>query len=122
MYLYHDTSACSIFRDRFVTRRDVVSTRQACCDGRSWRCTFWLSEIAFLDTSLESAVEHRVELGLASELNLVVGLDVFLDGLTAAMVDINQLVSQMRPSAVLGTTCEMCDCGGVELTCFHFSL
>jgi hypothetical protein len=84
-----------------------VATRQARCDSQRWRRTFGLSEIAFLDTSLESAVEHRVKLSLACVLDLVVGLNVLLDGLSAVMVDTSQLVFQVQKAAVwvLRATC-----------------
>lgn len=45
--------------------------------------TLRLSEVTLLDTRLESLVELRVELGLAGVADLVVGLDILLDGLTA---------------------------------------
>ena len=45
------------------------------------RRTFWLCELALFDARLEGLVEHGVELCLGSELDLVVGLDIFLDGL-----------------------------------------
>ena len=46
------------------------------------RCTFWLRELCLFDARLESLVEHGVELCLGSELDFVVGLDIFLDRLT----------------------------------------
>jgi hypothetical protein len=59
-----------------------------------------LSEVAFFDTGLERTVEHGVELGLTCVLDLVVGLDVLLDGLTAVVVDISQLTSPVQSVAV----------------------
>lgn len=79
----------------------------ACCDGQKWPRTFWLREVAFLDSSLESAVEHRVELSLACVLDLVVGLDILLDSLSAVGGDISQLVFQIKYGALwlLRATC-----------------
>lgn len=83
-----------------AARWEFVATRSARFKDRRQRRTFWLSEVAFFDTSLESAVEHGVELGLACVLDLVVGLNVLLDGLTAVVVDISQLTSQLQIVAV----------------------
>lgn len=122
MCLYHDTSACFTRRVACGARLVAVVTHQACLDGQRQRRTFWLSEVALFNTSLEGAVEHRVELGLARVLDLVVGLDVLLDGLTAVIVDKSQLVSQVQNTASSGVATEMCNCEGSELTCCHFSL
>jgi hypothetical protein len=46
--------------------------------------TLRLRELALVDARLESLVEHGVELCLGSELDLIVGLDVFLDRLATA--------------------------------------
>ena len=45
------------------------------------RCTFRLCELGLFDARLERLVEHGVELSLGGELDLVVGLDIFLDRL-----------------------------------------
>lgn len=50
--------------------------------GELVRRTFGLRELALLDARLESLVEHGIELCLGSKLDLVVGLDIFLDRLT----------------------------------------
>jgi hypothetical protein len=51
---------------------------------RTWLVlTLWLGEVALVDTGLQSFVEQRVELGLGCDGDLVVGLDVLLDGLSA---------------------------------------
>ena len=57
-------------------------------DGAGW--ALWLREVALLNTRLQSLVEQGVELGLGGRGNLVVGLDVFLDCLTA--VDLSEMV------------------------------
>jgi hypothetical protein len=43
--------------------------------------TFRLRKLALFNAGLEGLVEHGVKLCLGRELNLVVGLDVFLDRL-----------------------------------------
>lgn len=53
--------------------------------------TFRLCKFALFDTRLESLVEHGVELRLGSELDLVVGLDVFLNRLATVEVQHRQL-------------------------------
>lgn len=48
--------------------------------------TLWLREFVLVHARLESLVEHRVELYLRRDGNLVVGLDIFLDRLAADVV------------------------------------
>jgi hypothetical protein len=55
-----------------------------------------LRELGLFDARLESLVEHGVELCLGGELNLVVGLDVFLDRLATVDGQASQL-SVPRP-------------------------
>jgi len=43
--------------------------------------TFRLRKLALFNAGLEGLIEHGVKLCLGRELNLVVGLDVFLDRL-----------------------------------------
>ncbi len=57
-----------------VMKRCVVS-----CEGGG--PTFRLRKLALVNAGLEGLVEHGVKLCLRRELNLVVGLDVFLDRL-----------------------------------------
>lgn len=47
------------------------------------RLTLGLAELSLLNTSLDGLVELRVESGLRHDGDLVVVLDIFLDGLTA---------------------------------------
>ena len=47
------------------------------------RLTLGLCEFAFLDTGLNSLVEHDIELSFRRDGNLVVGFDIFLDRLAA---------------------------------------
>lgn len=51
-----------------------------------------MRELALLDTRLEGLVEERVELRLGGNVELVVGLNVFLDGLTADNVLVTALM------------------------------
>ena len=46
--------------------------------------TLGLCEVTLLSTGLQGLVEHGIELSLGGDGDLVVGLDVFLDGLSAA--------------------------------------
>jgi hypothetical protein len=48
------------------------------------RGTLGLGEVTLLNAGLQGLVEQRVELSLGCGGDLVVGLDVFLDGLTAS--------------------------------------
>ena len=45
--------------------------------------TLGLSELALLNTSLDGLVELSIKSGLGSNIDLVVGRNIFLDGLTA---------------------------------------
>lgn len=76
------------------------------------RPTLRLGEVALVDASLERLVEERVELSLRRHINLVVGLDVFLDCLSAAYrsecVSIHEAAATSRGM-------------DLELTCYHFS-
>jgi hypothetical protein len=59
------------------------------------RRTFWLCEVALFNASLESFVEHGIKLVVRGDCQvLVVGLDIFLDRLTAVVVG---LISQVPP-------------------------
>ncbi len=59
------------------------------------RHTFGLGKVAFLDAGLESFVEHGIKLVIRRDCQvLVVGLDIFLDRLTAVVVD---FISQEPP-------------------------
>ena len=54
-----------------------------------------MCEIALLDTGLEGLVEHGVKLVVRGDCQiLIVGLDIFLDRLTAVVVDV---ISQVAP-------------------------
>lgn len=76
--------------------------------------TLRLKEVALLDTGLESLVEERIELGLRCGGDRVVGLDVFLDLLTAiqCQLKLNRIDSEGHclPATVallelIGKTC-----------------
>jgi len=63
-------------------RLDMQRVMKGCvvsCKGAG--PTFRLRKLALFNAGLEGFVEHRVKLCLGRELNLVVGLDVFLDRL-----------------------------------------
>ena len=51
------------------------------CHAKARGPTFRLRKLGLVNAGLEGLVEHRVKLCLGRELNLVVGLDVFLDRL-----------------------------------------
>ena len=53
--------------------------------------TFRLRKLALFNAGLEGLVEHGVKLCLGRELNLVVGLDVFLDRLATIEGETSQL-------------------------------
>jgi hypothetical protein len=55
--------------------------------------TLWLSEDTLLDTRFESAVEQRVEHGVGRG-DLVVGLDVLLEG--DAAVQVSAVIEERR--------------------------
>lgn len=57
----------------------VMEGRVISCEGV--RSTFRLRKLALFNAGLEGLVEHGVKLCLGRELNLVVGLDIFLDRL-----------------------------------------
>lgn len=57
--------------------------------------TLWLSEVAFLNTSGQSAIEYGVEL-LAINLDVVVGENIFLQCLTARQRWLAQATKCMR--------------------------
>ena len=52
----------------------------------SFTLTFWLHEITLFDTSLQRPVKHGIKLSFGGDVDLVVGLDVFLDGLATSVV------------------------------------
>jgi len=63
-------------------RLDMQRVMKGCvvsCEGAG--PTFRLRKLALFNAGLEGLVEHGVKLCLGSELDLVVGLDVFLDRL-----------------------------------------
>ena len=64
-----------------------------CAKKRSQTRTLWLSEDTLLDTRLESAVEQRVEHGVGCG-DLVVGLDIFLEG--DAAVQVSAVIKERR--------------------------
>lgn len=60
--------------------------------------TLWLLEVTLLDTRLQSLVEQRVELGFGCDGDIVVCLDILLDGLSAIEVSTNKSCDK-RPRA-----------------------
>lgn len=67
--------------------------------------TLGLLEVTLLDTGFQSLVEQRVELGLGCDGDIVVCLDILLDGLSAIGESTNKS-SDKRPRGggeVLGT-------------------
>jgi hypothetical protein len=62
----------------------VMATARSTTPPReTQRLTLGLAELSLLNTSLDGLVELRVESGLRHDGDLVVVLDIFLDGLTA---------------------------------------
>ena len=60
-------------------RLALIAAREEACE----RPTFWLREVAFVNTTLQCLVEQGIELSLGGDSDFVVGLDVFLDALSA---------------------------------------
>jgi hypothetical protein len=57
--------------------------------------TFWLCEVTLLNTRLEGLVEHNIKLGISRGCQaLVVGFDIFLDRLSAVVVELISKVAR----------------------------
>lgn len=73
--------------------------------------TLWLREVAFVNTTLQCLVEQGVELSLRGHGDFVVGLDVFLDALSATKESVH----------VHWSSDDDVTWKESELTCYHFA-
>lgn len=81
--------------------------------------TFWLGEVALLDTRLESLVELGVESSLRGRSDLVVRVNVFLESLTAVVERMISLEFCEDNAPVEESKRGSFEQGIIRLTCCH---